>query len=260
MLKASVRQKLTNRIKALDVVLEQLVVTRPRIAPTVFHVASSDPYSIMVKSSTTGDQSIDVVLKEIAQLPGFITQWRQKTDQYLANLIPRSHRQRNTLLLELATTFFQCDMCTEPISYPRILMHDCFLHTIGRSNRNAQGSGLRKKRTSKGEIREPRPLRVIDADTVWPTLSEYGAGMHPGRTGVAFHKEAFQSARRIISTCGENPDTITYAEMDQKDVRVQCLRCSSTVNGGRLVMRWTIAVSRDFKLFISVSDVSFNSS
>jgi hypothetical protein len=29
--------------------------------------------------------------------------------------------------LELATTFFKCYWCTEPISYPRILMHGCLL-------------------------------------------------------------------------------------------------------------------------------------
>ena len=154
-------------------------------------------------------------------------------------------------LLELATTFFQCDMCAEPISYPRILMHDCFLRPSGAiagPNHNAQGSGIRKekKRTSQDIPREPRPFRVITADTLWPRLSEkFGAGMHPGRAGVAFHKEASQSARRIILSCDENPDTITYAEMDQKDMRVQCLRCSSAAKG-KLVMRWTIAVSCDF--------------
>lgn len=208
----------------------------------------------MVKS--TGDQSVDVILKGVAQLPRFITEWRRETDQYLASLIPGSQRQQNgddNALLELATSFFQCDMCTEPISYPRILMHDCFLRSSGPiagSNHNAQGSGIQKERkgASQGIPREPRPFRTITADTVWPSLSEkYGAGMHPGRAGVAFYKEASQSARRIILSCDENPDTITFAEMDQKDVRVQCLHCSSAMTG-KLVMRWTIAVSRDIIL------------
>lgn len=129
----------------------------------------------MVKSSCNimGNQSVDVVLKKIAQLPGFITEWRQKTDQYLASLIPRSRQQRrndNASSLELATSFFKCRMCTEPISYPRILMHHCFLRS---SAHNGQRSGIRKerKRTSPGIPREPRPLRVITADTVWPSLS-----------------------------------------------------------------------------------------
>ena len=200
----------------------------------------------MVKSSTTVDQAVNTVLEQVAVLPVRIVAWREDTDEYLTSLIRKAQRQRNNdpslLPLGLATSFFQCKGCTELISYPRILMHNCFMlpsGVIGDSN----GKTLVESKKKKNVPREPRPMKQITADTMLPSLSmTFGEGMHPGRTEVAFHRAASQSASRIILCCGENPGTITYKEMDQKDFRVECLLCSSA-GRGRLVMRWTIAVS-----------------
>jgi hypothetical protein len=235
------KSKLTARLNALDNVLQQFCATRPRIAPSVLHVASWNPYLDMVKSSATLDQSVNTVLGQVAMLPQHMAQWRQETDGYLAKFIPKPQRKGNVngaLSLELATTFFRCDMCTEPIRYPRILMHHCFLVPSGAKSRMA-----RKPARDVTVPREPRPMAVITADTVFPLMSaKFGEGMHPDRAGVSLHKEASTSARKIILACGENPDAITYTGMDQKDFRVECLVCRST-GKGRLVMRWTIAVS-----------------
>lgn len=232
-----IKGTLIDTVRALEAVLNSFVVARPRIVPTAFHVASCAPfYSMMMKY---GETPVSTVLSHVAHLPALIADWRENTDQYLAGLIPNG--SRNTNSLALAKCFFRCDMCTEPISYPRILMHHCFLRPSGVNHKK------RIKRKGKDENvgpREPRAFRVIDANTVFPSLSEtFAEGMHENRAGVAFHTVASNLARRIIMGSRENPDTITYLEMDQKDLRVECLLCSS--RRSRLVMRWTIAVSEN---------------
>ena len=78
------------------------------------------------------EQTVNNVLGQVSQLPLHLTQWRQDTDEYLADLIPKKGRfSVPRSLLELAATFFRCFACTEPISYPRILMHSCFLRPSG---------------------------------------------------------------------------------------------------------------------------------
>jgi len=246
---------LSDRLSSLDDVIQQFVTSRPRISPTVFHVASREPFSTLVKSS---NQMVDNVLDKIAHLPNHIVEWRKETDAYLAGLIPK-YRQRDSPcpFLELAATFFRCFRCTEPISYPRILVHSCFLLPSGA--KGVAGTKTQKKgRKPKDGLRQPRSLKVINADVVFPSLANaFGEGMHPKRSGVSYYQEASKSARQIILACGENPVTITNTEMDQKDFRVECMLCSST-RRGRLVMRWTTAVRRDsHSIFYSKCTVTF---
>lgn len=45
-----------------------------------------------------------------------------------------------------------------------------------------------------------------------------------------------------MKVCGEDPDKVTAEQMEEIDVRVECLRCikaGKLENGGRLVMNWT---------------------
>ena len=80
--------------------------------------------------------------------------------------------------------------------------------------------------------RVPRPPRDITVQTVLLSLSaSFPVGMHAGKRGVAFDEEAHHAARTIVEACGEDADRISYIKMQEKDVRLECLRCSRARRG-----------------------------
>ena len=188
-----------------------------------------------------------------------IASWREDTDRHLVGLFPPSSskgkEKSSTHILELATTFFRCYRCKEPISYPRVLMHKCLMRADEsdveeqsvEDNTNEEVEQVSMVGQKNAHCRAPREPRDITADTVWPLLStQLQVGMHAGKRGVAFDEEAHTVARTIVETCGEDPDGISYIKMQEKNARLECLRCSRARQGksrSRLVMSWTIAVS-----------------
>ena len=139
-------------------------------------------------------------------------------------------------------------------------MHKCLMHADesdveeqsadaedNTSEEAEQGSTVVQGNVDRKAPREPRPPRDITADTVWPLLStHFPVGVRAGQRGVAFDEEAHNVARTIVEACGEDADDISYIKMQEKDARLECLRCSRARQGksrSRLVMSWTIAVS-----------------
>ena len=193
------------------------------------------------------------------QLRNLITSWKEETDHYLAALIPqpsgkgkeKESRNSKTSVLELATTFFKCDWCTEPISYPRILMHSCLIEDQEKAEDEEEDECDMEDlevADARGP-RAPRPPKKITFNTVFPTLSEcYSLGMCAGKEGVTFAEEASNVARDIIMACGQDPMTVTYTAMEEMDARLECLRCSRAMQAkqkaksARLVMKWPMAV------------------
>ncbi len=99
--------------------------------------------------------------------------------------------------------------------------------------------------------RVPRPPMEITSDMIFPALSDYySLGMHAGKEGVTYDEEASYAVRDIITTCGQDPMTVSFAAMEEMHVRLECLRCSQTMQAkqkrktklDRLVMKWTMAV------------------
>jgi hypothetical protein len=241
----------------------QRYLSRWKIHPTAWWIASSEPIAYFIKSELPEKTSQD--FEEVGpQLRDVVASWRAETDRYLATLIPRPSRKgkNTTNSLELATTFFKCHWCTEPIMYPRILMHDCFLKE---SDAREEARKEEENDENENEVedsdedmvddargpREPRPSKQITPDIVLPTLSDYySLGIYAGREGVTIDEEASNVARDIITICGEDPNLVTYHEMEEKHAILECLRCSRAMQAkqrtksARLVMRWTTAVRR----------------
>jgi hypothetical protein len=170
--------------------------------------------------------------------------------------------------LGLATTFFKCHWCTEPISYPRILMHGCLYNDV-KTNEEAGDEEVEEAdmEDSEGDVvvntrgpREPRPPKDITPDLVLPMLSDYySLGMQAGKEGVTYDEEASGAVRDIITAYGEDPMTVTYAAMEENPARVECLRCSRAMQAKktksvRLVMKWTMAVCPPSMLVHSLLD------
>ena len=198
-----------------------------------------------------------------------LASWREDIDRYLVSLVPhlssiKGKEKSPTQILELATTFFTCSKCSEPISYPRVLKHDCLMfgdeRDVGEHTEdNASEEAAEDSTVGQGNMnckapRVPRPPREITPQTVlrsWSASSR--VGMHVGKRGVAFHEEAHNAAHRIVEACGEDANRISYIKMLEKDARLECLRCSRARQGksrSRLVMSWTIAVSSNKLLYL----------
>jgi hypothetical protein len=184
-------------------------------------------------------------------LRNLIASWKEETDQYLASLIPDKGKQKNlgkhkTNRLKLATTFFKCRQCTELISYPGILWHECLLFGGCESENEEYDKNVKEEVVvdARGP-REPRPPKHITADMALPMLStSHRLGLCAGMEGVTFDEAAFNAAWDITTACGEDPNTVTHDSMKQTQARLVCLRCRREQveeTGIGLVMKWTTA-------------------
>ena len=203
--------------------------------------------------------------KHEAQLQMTIASWREETDGYLTSLIPQPSAKGKKKApcndavnpLELATTFFKCHWCTEPISYPRVLMHSCFARDPRAVNQDDDDDSEEEVVVDYRRIpRQPRLPKQITYDSVLHTmLNQHTLGMRAGMEGVAYDDEASKAVRKIIVLCGKDANTVTYAAMEEADARIECLRCSRAMHGRhkRLIMKWTMAVRTHFELLERLS-------
>ena len=235
--------------------------------PTAWWIASSEPIASFMKNGLPERIPEEDIEKLEPQLRSLITSWKEETDCYLATLIPQpsgkgkkkdSHNSK-TSALELATTFFKCYWCTEPISYPRILMHGCLLKAV-KLQEEAEGEEDDESDSDMEDFEEDmvvdargpqvlRPPKEVTPDMAFPMVSDYySLGMCAGKEGVSYDEEASNFARDIITACGQDPMTVTYAAMEKIHARLECLRCSQAMQAKqkakqvRLVMKWNMAV------------------
>jgi len=184
------RTKLQNRITQLEGFISQW-----KIRPTAWWIASSKPIASLIKSEVRRITKEDFEKVE-PHLCNLITSWKEETDRYLVTLMPqpsgkgkkKDSRNSKASALELATTFFKCDWCTEPISYPRILMHSCLVEDQEEAG-GEEGEDKGDMEDLEGDVvadargpQAPRPPNKITLNTAFPTLSDcYSLGMCAGK-------------------------------------------------------------------------------
>ena len=240
------------------------------IVPAEYYVASYDPIFSLLQPYASLTVLQEEFKKFRPQLLKTVDTWRKEADEYLVDLILHSSSKKRkgrsnkgkaiaaANPLDLAATLFKCHWCTEPITYSRILAHRCLL-------RSAKDDEVQENKAKIGQEdeawaiddedsediqpdapREPRAPKEITMNLIWASLLEKeSTGMKAGNTYVTFDEEAHGVARNIIQICGEDPGTVTQAKMNEKNARLECLRCSRASQGktrSRLVMNWTTAV------------------
>ncbi|KAF8643791.1 hypothetical protein AX16_008810 [Volvariella volvacea WC 439] len=199
---------ISQRCKLLADIVKDFKSSVPRnsVIPTLADFASEERTHQLIFKKALSATLTDAELKATRErLPEFVQTWRSACDAILLGIVP-------TARLDLATTFFSCSCCTDPISYPRILVHACL--TRGKEQQNCVDQELVM-------MTEAQPWRV-------------------GAEGVRFHERAWRQAAGILTALGMDPDTTTPEQMDELDPRVECALCSSP--GRRVVMRWRAAV------------------
>ncbi|KAF9530615.1 hypothetical protein CPB83DRAFT_892575 [Crepidotus variabilis] len=218
----------------LQKLLDALELDHSSILPTASIVASNAPVSDFILDVPEGQiitqQDLEPLRKDCLKKT---TSWRNDIDNYLIDLLPLPRpAESNVSDLNLATTFFKCHFCTEPITYPRVLVHKCL------RTRNDSGSArdkvveteelTRKVNDVDGEddpqrqsdtYREPRPHRTISIRSVFSKMHEfYPTGLYPGRKSVVFDEESHRFAKSIILACRKDPRTVTLKEMQASDI------------------------------------------
>jgi hypothetical protein len=278
--KANMVSNFRKRMACLDSVVKILQQESPKpwiYAPTS-HIARSEPFPSIMKQSAEdcSDENKASMIEELHKSEQRIQEiskaWRDDADKFLLGLLrgtkdsamPVDDGELVRRPLELATTFFKCDCaCAEPISYPRILMHPCIRsHRIPdkdedeapQENRvtddDEDGDGDQDGSTN-GETRnnpnEVYGIPTTTVDGVWNKMSSWGGASWNEADMIEIDDEAVGSARAIVQACGEDPDTVTSATMNERDVRVECTRCvpppgRKSTGRTRHVMTWKAAV------------------
>ncbi|TFK76262.1 hypothetical protein BDN72DRAFT_227118 [Pluteus cervinus] len=144
-------------------------------------------------------------------IPQMCATWRETNDQALAALLPAplpsgsSRGSRNAAAnvqhLALATTYFKCGDCREPISYPRILVHAC-TYNLRHGYRN----------------------REDDIALIFEKLKAESWSTTGNR--VKFYQDAQIAASVVVSVCEFDPQTTTSAAMDEAQSWLECTGCS----------------------------------
>ncbi|KAK0484045.1 hypothetical protein IW261DRAFT_1466407 [Armillaria novae-zelandiae] len=149
-----------------------------------------------------------------AELPKISRDWRRSKGMSLLSLMPGN--KHDISRLSLATTFFKCHECTEPISYPRVLAHKC-MTTLRHGYRNQSDDMVR---LCKGLQAEP-----------W----------NFNRNGVECHELAGGCAVDVVRASGLRAEKATVEDMERADVWLECMNCRVPERGS-LVFQWRQAI------------------
>lgn len=209
---------------------------KPAVVPRAVDLALMEPFrSAVFNTEATKESRLTELSKLENQIQPLVVSWQDSANEFLAGLLPSTKRsgkrKLDTSQLKLAAIFFRCHWCTEPISYPRVLVHNCLMKTRSRSNGDED---------SEDETEDEKLLALVPS---W-----VGMPWNHDKEQVTFDEEAWKCARGVIVACGEDPDTVTASQMDDKDQRVECLQCrTQTASGKRLVMKWRIAILHEIE-------------
>jgi hypothetical protein len=225
---------LVKRTSKLRGLLNEYVLTRPltEIIPEMADICGMQPFrELLLNYSNLEPDFIPLISK----LPDLSEEWRQTKKRFLLELISTGtgrkssgRRSYDMSTLDLATTYFSCARCTEPIAFPRILVHECMSHVY--SNQDLPPDN---------ELGEFAGLA-----NVYQALQRIPWNVELKK--IEFDLEASNVARDVVGACGMDSAVTTSVQMDSMDPRLECIRCfqatGSATKKGRLVMSWRAAV------------------
>lgn len=202
------RDLMLGRQRILKELLDAFVASQSplELLPSHAEFAAMEVFQSILESPVDVEVTKASFLEPVSRLPELAEKWRQSTMQQLLELVPKASK---TSQLSLATTIFLCGECSEPILFPRILVHSCMIRSHFRTGK---GKGER--------------------------LCSWQLGGEPWNFGggkVKFADAASEASRQLVTTSGGNAKKMTAAEMHSQDSRFECLRCDQAE---RPVMTW----------------------
>ena len=141
--------------------------------------------------------------------PDIVLRWRSQTEEKLLNMIPPS-QNIGPSSLQLATTIFSCRSChSEPLTYPRVLIHQCATAVYGY-----------------GIDEEQSVVRhFLDR-------SNWNAGNF-----ITFDSPNMVSLSEAVKLCGLDIKSATREDMDKRNPIFECLTCND-LRKGRCMLSW----------------------
>jgi len=273
-LKTNIIRALQLRVYTLDRTIRS-TMAQQLIVPHTSYIAVLEPFKTLLTTLPLEEKVTEEQMSALAT-PDIILQmtevWRREADISLLGLLSKplplsTDEAIDRTPLELATTFFRCNWCTEPINYPRILMHRCLRNRRCKDTDEDTDEDEGDQEDDEGEVdpgsddeveaievegdNEHQTLNTtrneVTVDSVWNKMSSwFGSGWNEGNDQIFVDEEAMNSAKTIVEACGEDPETTTFARMEELGARLECVRCtakSKTKTRTRVVMNWTTAVS-----------------
>jgi hypothetical protein len=220
--------RILNRQRIFAEAFEDYCCSRPS-SEAMFGVI--DAYLMGKNKSIVEDSASEITKESFADffdlMPELVENWRkEKSLELLPIISPQLAKSDPAQILGLATTFFKCTNCFQPISYPRILGHACLTK-------------------SPPHIGVPEPYKLCLA---------LGSGPWNYGNYIQSYPAAYTSARAVVVACGFDPETATAQELDDANISLECP--ITNFNGeGRLIMGWRRAVidGIDKELQLSIS-------
>ncbi|TFK34841.1 hypothetical protein BDQ12DRAFT_688937 [Crucibulum laeve] len=207
------------RCSVMTEIYKNFVASQPlhTVIPGFTDVVLMDPFRTIIED-TPVDEEVTEENFNIAEteLPDLAKDWRHARDAELLSMLHASPSVGSGSALDslhLATTLFKCKHVGQPVSYPRILVHEHATPAWDYSD-NRPGSLL------KSVPRKP-----------W----NYGGSL------ITFDEVAHHYAKTVLQVCGFDPETTTSEDMQRAKPWVECTKCF-TAKSGRRVMRWDSAI------------------
>ncbi|KAI0779374.1 hypothetical protein C8Q74DRAFT_1258695 [Fomes fomentarius] len=175
-------------------------------------------------SNGISKESMETKLAQV--LPDLVSQWiEERRSEHIALLIAHfgeSDAAKVPEPLELAIAWFNCKYCRHYYRWPQITRHQCF-----RSN-------ALTRQDDKYTDCVKKTIHSWNGDT---TSDRLYTGSSLGISSMIPY------ARNIIQTCGKDPDTATYAEMEKCGVRLRCCLCATFAS--QELFDWNAAIDHD---------------
>lgn len=165
-----------------------------------------------VPTTSFGTLKVSDFLKYVDAIPEAMRRWKNAADTVLLGLLSESssepvtaskgkEKELDSSVLYLATTLFLCKWCSELQCYPAVLHHKCLVQN--------QTPGMSKE----------------------PVLWNEDAKQ------VSFDKLLSECSSNIVKALDQDPETVTWLDVEEQNGRVECLRCPTTS-----AMTWRDAV------------------
>jgi hypothetical protein len=213
------------------------------ISPTIADVFIMPDFYSILNSGVDVSVTEEILAPILAKLPEIVKKWRVENLAKLAQLVSaavtpppqnRKGKEKENYLsmlsvLDLATCFFKCANCIEPLWCERLFHHHCLTSPTVQI---------------RCDVRDPEKDIYYNLGCV-PHHYKRPFG------GSEYSEEMAECAAVLVRMSGLDPKVATGKDMDATELRFACDSCSQ--GGDRRVMSWRIAVCcqcNHFKRFL----------
>ncbi|KAK0233981.1 hypothetical protein IW262DRAFT_126179 [Armillaria fumosa] len=183
------------------------------IIPKPDDVVIQEPFSTLFFDTPLDVSIADSLQAMWIHLPDIASKLRKAQTSKFTEVMEQAGLKAD---VHLATTVFRCTECCQSYQYPYVLAHRCPFREVPKPFND--------------EDWKPYALRRISHHMAW------------SESQFTIDQETVDKMACLIKTCGLDPETATYEDMDMLDCRVICNHCSNRrTKGLKPVMRWRAA-------------------